>query len=77
MMSHGLDAHCGSIEGRTVETPSPLTSSDLTGQPPALVVIAEFDRLADEGIAYARRLEAAGVEVTPRFYGGVTHGFFG
>ncbi|WP_372399434.1 alpha/beta hydrolase [Azospirillum sp. HJ39] len=42
---------------------------------PALLVLAECDPLADEGIAYGRKLAAAGVAVDVQVHAGMTHDF--
>lgn len=55
---------------------SPILSANLTGSAPARVIVAEYDPLRDEGIAYAVLLEKAGVKVTTRIYKQMPHGFF-
>jgi acetyl esterase len=54
---------------------APLRAPSLAGQPPALIVTGGFDPLRDEGLAYADRLRAAGVDVTYREYPGQIHAF--
>jgi len=54
---------------------APLWARSLADLPPATVVTAGFDGLRDEGLAYAERLEADGVETTRRHYERMTHGF--
>ncbi len=53
---------------------SPLRAERLAGTPPALVLTVAHDPLADEGRAYAERLEAEGVRVTSLHLSDQIHG---
>lgn len=54
---------------------SPLRAPDLARVAPALVLTAGFDPLCDEGTAYARRLQEAGVAVRHQHIPDQIHGF--
>jgi acetyl esterase len=55
---------------------APIFATNLAGSASALIIIAEYDPLRDEGIAYAARLEHAGVKVKTSIYKEMPHGFF-
>jgi len=71
------DAYLPDHEKRSEITVSPLraTLEDLSGLPPALVIVDENDVLRDEGEAYARRLIQAGVAAACVRYNGILHDF--
>ncbi|CAN7609230.1 alpha/beta hydrolase [Pseudoduganella sp. LjRoot289] len=56
-------------------SPLQATLPQLKGLPPTLIQTAEFDVLRDEGEAYGRKLDAAGVTVTTVRYNGMIHDF--
>ncbi|MDY7534453.1 alpha/beta hydrolase [Pseudomonas sp. Bout1] len=54
---------------------SPLLADVAPNVAPVLLVLAECDPLHDEGVAYARHLQASGVSVELKVYEGMTHDF--
>lgn len=71
------DAYAPNADDRAKITASPLRASidQLKGLPPALLVTDENDVLRDEGEAYGRKLQEAGVRVTSVRYNGTIHDF--
>lgn len=68
--------HYAPVERRGDPDISPLRAANLSGLPPALLVLAEHDVLRSEQDAYGAALAAAGVETEVEIAAGQTHGFF-
>ena len=77
MMKWFWDNYTTDAAKRKEITASPLlaTVDQLKGLPPTLIQTAENDVLRDEGEAYGRKLDAAGVQVTTVRYNGMIHDF--
>jgi acetyl esterase len=70
-----IDHYAPSPEMRLDPRCSPILG-DLAGQPPAIVLTAEYDPLLDEGKDYAKALIDAGVPVEYTLFDGQVHTFF-
>jgi acetyl esterase/lipase len=77
MMMWFWDAYAPKRAQRREIYASPLqaTVDELKGLPPALIQVAGNDVLRDEGLAYARQLDAAGVDVTSVRYENLIHDY--
>src|SRR5262249_1090069 len=76
-MQYGWDHYAPDPATRSHRYAAPLkaTTDQLRGLPPNLIHTAENDVLRDEGEAYARKLDEAGVDVTNVRYNGAIHDF--
>ncbi|MBD6619797.1 alpha/beta hydrolase [Komarekiella sp. 'clone 1'] len=77
LMKWMYDMYIADPEKRKDIYASPLqaTVEQLKGLPTALIQVAESDILRDEGEAYGRKLDEAGVSVTTVRYNGMIHDF--
>jgi acetyl esterase len=70
------ESYLPSREAGLEPSASPMKATSLQGLPPAMILTAECDPLRDQGEAYARKLQAAGVAVDLKRYEGMIHPFF-
>ena len=77
LMEWFWDAYTTDPDQRAEITASPnqATAEQLSGLPPAQLIVDEADVLRDEGEAYAAKLRAADVPVTAVRYDGTVHDF--
>ena len=76
MMMWFWDAYTPDAKRREIyASPLQATTEQLKGLPPALVQVAGNDVLRDEGLAYARKLDFAGVDVTVARYENLIHDY--
>lgn len=73
-MRHYREAYFGVEDVPQEPLAAPVLAERLEGLPPAFVQAVEYDPLRDESVAYARRLEDAGVPVELHVEQGLTHG---
>jgi acetyl esterase/lipase len=69
-----ITAYAGHVTDRTNPDISPLYGN-LSGLPPAVIVVGTLDILFEDNLAMAARLSAAGVQIDLRVYPESIHGF--
>jgi acetyl esterase len=69
------DHYLNESDDRSDHRLSPIHAPDLSGLPPAVVVVAGLDPLHDSGVRYAQALADAGNQVTVEDFHQMPHGF--
>ena len=75
MMEHFFSLYLPADADRAAPGVSPLNAADFSGLPPAYMMLAGYDPLRDDGMAYADKLRAAGVPVEIADYPDLVHCF--
>jgi acetyl esterase/lipase len=75
-LAEDLRDYCGEAPDLRDPRLSPLLAKDLSGQPRALIHLAECDPFRDEAEAYGRRLAQAGVAASVTCWPGMIHYFY-
>jgi acetyl esterase len=76
MMQWFIERYLEGSEDKAAEPYCSPLVAELSDLPAAIIVVAEYDPLRDEGIEYAQRLKEDGVFVDLRREAGMIHGFF-
>lgn len=76
MMEWFWTQYLGSVPAAPVGEAMVLRAADLSNLAPATVIMAQYDPLRDEGVAFAEALTAAGNPVQSSVVPGMIHGFF-
>ena len=69
------DLYLANVSNDVPAYASPSLAEDLSGLPPAYIMVSTLDPFRDEAITYAQRLITAGVPVELHVIPGGTHGF--
>ena len=72
---HMIEADFAAYRGALDTVPTVFEAGNLSGLPPAIIHVAEYDPFCDEGVAYADALEAADVSVKLVRHSGMLHLF--
>jgi acetyl esterase len=72
-----MTAYLPDPSDRLHPTASPMLAPSHANLPPALIITAQYDPLRDEGEAYGKKLQEAGVPVEVIRYDGAIHGLMG
>jgi acetyl esterase/lipase len=75
--TYGWSAYLGDRKGAADLSPyaAAARAEDLSGLPPTLIAVGGADGFVDENLAYAQRLNEAGVATDCHVYAGAAHGF--
>jgi acetyl esterase len=75
LMDYFKQHYLHSLDEVTLPLVSPLQAKDISESPKSYILTLGFDPLRDDGIAYAQRLTAAGINTHHQHYDDCMHGF--
>ncbi|KAF0096013.1 MAG: lipase/esterase [Hyphomonadaceae bacterium] len=69
------NAYFASPEDAANPSANLMAQANLKAMPQTLILVAQFDPLCDQGVAYGEKLRAAGVQTQTIYYKNAVHGF--